>query len=427
MYIAILGRQPAIGIAELEARYGGEDVKWLSNEAALIKSDFFELERLGGTQKAGHVTLQLPDGTWNDTSTKIIQHYTKKLRERTGKITFGISTYGFKESTKAVQKPGLILKQNLKKTGINLRLLPNAEPALSTATSHHNKLGLSENKIELIIVRATNGQILIAESIGAQNITAYARRDQGRPKRDAFVGMLPPKLAQIIINLASAQNGLSVISARERLRATPSLSTHQEDLGLQMFPHEHHRQASHPRPRLLDPFCGTGVILQEAALMGYNIYGTDLSEKMIDYSRANLEWLASTHRLPDNPTLQQADATTAIWQPPIDIVACESYLGQPFSAPLSPEKLAQVLKNCNHIISSFLANIGPQLQSNTTLCIAIPAWRATDGSFTHLPLLNHIEKLGFTRTTFKNVSTDQLVYYREDQVVARELLVLSKA
>lgn len=425
MYIAILGRQPAIGIAELEALYGGEDVKWLSNEAALIKSDFLKLERLGGTQKAGRVTLQLASGTWNDASTKIIQHYTKKLRERTGKITFGISTYGIKESTKAVQKPGLILKQNLKKTGINLRLLPNAEPALSTATSHHNKLGLSENKIELIIVRATNGQILIAESIGAQNITAYARRDQGRPKRDAFVGMLPPKLAQIIINLAAGSAG--GISRREHLQPEPSLMRSQGEHGAKPFSTGYAARNAKASLRLLDPFCGTGVILQEAALMGYDIYGTDLSEKMIDYSHANLEWLASTHRLSINPTLQQADATTASWQPPIDIVACESYLGQPFSAPPSPEKLAQVLKNCNHIISSFLANIGPQLQSGMALCIAVPAWRATDGSFTHLPLLNQIEKLGFTRTAFKNISTDQLLYYREDQVVARELLVLSKA
>lgn len=46
-----------------------------------------------------------------------------------------------------------------------------------------------------IIIIQHNSRTIIAESIGAQNITALAKRDQTRPKRDAFVGMLPPKLA----------------------------------------------------------------------------------------------------------------------------------------------------------------------------------------------------------------------------------------
>src|SRR5690606_25237485 len=107
-----------------------------------------------------------------------------------------------------------------------------------------------------LVVKASNGRVIVAESIGAQNITALAARDQGRPKRDAFVGMLPPKLAQMMINMAGP------------LTADPT-----QDL---------------VQPRILDPFCGTGVILQEAMLLRYGAYGTDLSEKMIRYSRDNL-------------------------------------------------------------------------------------------------------------------------------------------
>ncbi len=35
-----------------------------------------------------------------------------------------------------------------------------------------------------------------------QDVDEYAARDQARPKRDAYVGMLPPKLAQTLINNA---------------------------------------------------------------------------------------------------------------------------------------------------------------------------------------------------------------------------------
>jgi tRNA G10 N-methylase Trm11 len=391
MYITILGRQPALGMAELESLHG-EKARWFSDTSATVDTENLTVEQLGGSLKAGRVTLDL-SGDWRRASAKIVQEYAHTWSDFDGKITLGISAYGFDVSAREVQKTGILLKQKLKKADVSLRLIPNTDPALGTATSHHNKLGLSPNKVELLVVRARNGRIIIAESTGAQNITALARRDQGRPKRDAFVGMLPPKFAQIMINLA---------------------------------PSERRNEQKHT-PRLLDPFCGTGVILQEAALMGYAVYGTDLAEKMIDYSRTNLEWLAQLRHLNIDMTLQPGDATTASWLPPIDAIVCESYLGQPFSAPPSPSKLIQVRGNCNHIISQFLENIGRQVAPGTPLCVAVPAWRSTDGSFTHLPLIQSLEKLGYTRHTFKNIKNEELLYYREDQVVARELLVLVKA
>jgi tRNA G10 N-methylase Trm11 len=391
MYITILGRQPAISIAELEQAYG--DVRWFSDISALVETESVNVERLGGTQKAGLVIKKLPAGDWRKASLQIVQHYSKAWADYKGKITLGISAYGFGVSTRDIQKTGLILKSKLKGTEASLRLIPNQDEALSTATSHHNKLGLADNKIELLVVRGQNG-IVIAESTGSQNITALAARDQGRPKRDAFVGMLPPKLAQIMVNLAGP------------LTVSPG-----SDLA---------------QPRILDPFCGTGVILQEALLMRLGVYGTDLSEKMIRYSRDNLNWLQEKYMVKGHWYLHEGDAMDSQWQKPIDAVVTETYLGQPFSAPPSPAKLTEVRGNCNHIITEFLKNIGPQLNPGTPLVLAIPAWKSTDDRFTHLPLTENLEKLGYARTELKNVRADQLLYFRPDQVVARELLILTK-
>lgn len=391
MYIAILGRQPALGMAELEHLYGTGKTRWFSDLSACIDDEAFSLNHLGGAQKAGRVTLELKNGTWHDVSTKIIQAYGHTWSRFEGKLTVGISAYGFNTSARDVQKTGIILKQRLKKNNVNIRLIPNIEPALNSATSHHNKLGLSHNKQELIIVKARNGRILIAESIGAQNITAYTRRDQERPKRDAFVGMLPPKLAQIMINLA--------------------------------LPHTSNTER---HGRVLDPFCGTGVILQEASLMGYSTYGTDLSEKMVEFSQTNMRWLADSHHMTVNTTITQADAMDTRWKQPIDSVVCESYLGQPFNTSPSPDKLEQVRKNCNHIITDFLKNIGQQIISGTPLCVAVPAWRDSNGQFQHLPVIKELSNIGFTQYQFEHISNDTLLYYRENQIVARELLVLVK-
>jgi tRNA (guanine10-N2)-dimethyltransferase len=49
---------------------------------------------------------------------------------------------------------------------------------------------------------------------------------------------------------------------------------------------------------LLDPFCGTGGILLEAGLLGINVIGSDIEEKMIDGCRKNLEFYGlKNHRL----------------------------------------------------------------------------------------------------------------------------------
>lgn len=382
MYIAILGRQPAISIAELEQVY--EDVSWFSDISALVETSAMNIEDLGGSQKIGKVIAQLPAGDWRKASLKIVQHYSKLWSSYEGKITLGLSAYGFDTPIRDIQKTGLILKNKLKTTSASLRLIPNQEAALSTATSHHNKLGLSDNKVELIVVRSPRG-IVIAQSIGAQNITALAARDQGRPKRDAFVGMLPPKLAQIMINLAGISKG-----------------------------------------RILDPFCGTGVILQEAGLLGFSVYGTDLAEKMVRYSRDNLNWLQDTQKRTIDWYLHEGDAVDTTWQAPIDAVVTESYLGQPFSAPPSSAKLTEVRGNCNHIISEFLKNLGTQIKSGTPVVLAIPAWKDTEGRFTHLPLIGQLEKLGYNTVDLLTVRPDQLLYYRPDQIVAREILVLTK-
>lgn len=393
MYIALLGRQPQLSIAELERLY--QHIQWYTGQAATFEAtdtQRVDVQRLGGSQKIGTVILEGPAGDWRSASNAIVKHYAQQWSKSTAKITLGISAYDFRTTARDVQKTGLLLKSKLKQSGVSLRLIPNQDVALSTATSHHNKLGLSETKVELLVFRGKDS-IIVAESTGAQNITALAARDQGRPRRDAFVGMLPPKLAQIMINLSA---GPAITDP-----STPSL-------------------------RILDPFCGTGVVLQEAALLGQAVYGTDISEKMIRYSRDNLNWLQDTYSLTFDWYLHEGDAMDTRWQQPITAVATEAYLGQPFSAPPSSGKLTEVRGNCNHIIGSFLRNLSGQLQPGTPVAVAVPAWRDKEGRFTHLPLTAKVSDYGFERIELTTIDSADLMYYRPDQVVAREILLLKK-
>ena len=161
--------------------------------------------------------------------------------------------------------------------------------------------------------------------------------------------------------------------------------------------------------------------------MGYYAYGTDLNQKMVDYCQRNLEWLiqgnSRLHSI--DFRLFQADATTATWKD-VDFVASETYLGRAFTSKPDEETLAQVANECNLIVKKFLQNVHGQIKKDTRLCLAVPAWQIKPGRFSQLPLIDQISDLGYNRVKFEHASDQDLIYYRQDQIVARQLLVITR-
>ena len=368
-YLVVLGREAKISLAELEALFSSSKVKQVAPNLAIVTAKYVDINRLGGSLKVAKILDQSPT------------EYLSQLPE--GKITLGVSDYSAKASQKSAWALALKYKNLLRRHGRNVRLIPGKSATIPSATAHHNQLGEKLNHIELIKFGDQ-----FATSIGTQNITAYAKRDQARPARDAFVGMLPPKLAQILINLATE-------GAKEG--------------------------------RLLDPFCGTGVILQEASLMGYSVYGTDLSEKMINYSERNLSWLAGRYSdINQKPQLEEGDATKHQWKPAPDFIASEIYLGHPMSQPPVEIKFRTEKENSEALLTSFLKNLAPQIKSGTSIALAIPAWLRQNGKYSGLDILDRLEDLGYNLTKYRYASFDDLLYYREGQIVARQIIVLRK-
>lgn len=388
--ISILGRQPALGLAELESLFGADTISKIGAEAALIdlQPSDVPMSRLGGTQKLCKLLTYIPStelpGLIKYVSDTLPQHF-KYIPS--GKLHIGLSFYGFGFNQGKINAAALGLKKNLKSSSRGVRIIPNKQPDLNAAQVIHNHL-TGPNGMELVFIK-WGKRTALAQTVAVQDIEAYADRDQARPKRDARVGMLPPKLAQIIINLAVGRWQL-------------------ED-----------------GKTILDPFCGTGVILQESLLMGYGAYGTDLEPRMVEYTQTNLDWLVNKSQILNSKFLTEVgDATSFQWQP-FDAVACETYLGRPFSALPSPEVIEEVIRDVDTIHKKFLKNIAAQSKDGTRFCIAVPAWKTKSG-FRHLKTLDSLEELGYTRQSFVHASNADLVYHRENQIVARELVVLTR-
>lgn len=389
--LVILGRQPALGLAELESIYGRESLRPIGEQAAELTLEHSKVNpvRLGGMVKLGAVLTSVETTHWKSVRQAVEALVLEQAsRLPAGKLKLGLSTYGLDVDSREISALGLEVKKRLREHGRSARIIPNTEATLSSAQVLHNKL-TRELGLEILLVQ-DGAYVTIAKTVAVQNIESYSLRDRGRPRRDARVGMLPPKLAQIIVNLAAGS------------------------------------QSPNSGFIVLDPFCGTGVILQEALLMGFGALGTDISPRMIEYSAANLAWLKNKFKTSDAYALAVGDACTQRWPTTPAVVAAETYLGRPFTSPPSADVLAQTTAECNIIIKKFLQNLRGQLPAGTRLCLAVPAWQIAPEKFKHLPLIDQIETLGYNRVCFEHVRDKDLIYFRENQIVARQLLVLTK-
>lgn len=389
--IAITGRLPALSIAELEALYGAQAITTKGDGFVVLDKspEQIDFDRLGGTIKLARILAVLPTTDWLAIEKYLIKsapHHAAQVPE--GKLTIGLSLYGVHATLKQLERTSLTLKKLIKQSGRPVRIVPNKALSLSTPQVLHNHL-TSGNGWELVFVRL-GSETLLCQTTNEQDIEAYTARDQARPRRDARVGMLPPKLAQTIINLASGH-------IKEQVEI-----------------------------RILDPFCGTGVVLQEALLMGYDVYGTDIEPRMVEYSIDNIAWLRDWNTKATGAVrIELGDATSHAWQQPVSTIAAETFLGEPLAVLPPREALERIISEVNQLHILALKNLAKQLNPGTPLCLAVPAWRER-GQFRHLPLLSGIEKLGFRRIALTHVANKDLLYYREDQIVARELLILEK-
>jgi len=408
--LLILGRQPELGIAELESIYGKDKLEIVNDKAVIVDVDpcLLTFKRLGGSLKFCKILTSLESRDWTEIEDFLIDAAPKQSTSMPeGKMKLGLSLIGFNRRPSAIMASGLKLKKAIQATGRSVRLIPNKEAELNSAQVIHNGL-CSPTGWELVIIKGRD-KTIVAQTVMVQDIESYTLRDRQRPKRDAKVGMLPPKLAQIIINLAVGE------IPKDKLESICDIPADKEI----------------PQPNLgqtiLDPFCGTGVVLQEALLMGYDVYGSDVMRRMVDYSKENLAWLKKVYKLNDrDDKLEVLDATTTNWDGDFNFIASELFLGQPLSTVPQTDKLNDVISESNEITKQFLASLATQIKSGFRLCIAVPAWQIRQNEFKHLPLIDQISDLGYNRLSFERLGNDKLIYYRSDQIVARELLLLTR-
>jgi len=365
-----------LSLAEILAVYPKIKILFRTDKAVIFESsEEPNIEKLGGTPKLGKVI-----GEGKSLKEIILTELKKESKEK--KIFFGISFYGAKSDNNL----GRTIKNILTDDGYKVRWVTGKEKILSSVIVKTNKLLRRGGEFCILPSSSlsTRGRkeegVWVAKTIDVQDFFDYEFRDMKRPARDLVSGMTPPKLAKMLINLGGASD------------------------------------------EVLDPFCGSGTLLMEAALLGIkDIYGSDISEKAVDDSKKNIVWLKEKYQLSSMAfsEIKKCDVNNLqeCWQKKFKLIVGEPYLGPAIRGGLSFEKAKNLQKELEENYDRYLKGLSDSLKKNGKLVLIVPFMITAEKIF-YLDI--DIKKYGLE-------SIHELILYsRPDQKIGRQIYILKK-
>ncbi len=306
------------------------------------------------------------------------------------KITFGLSV--FTDSRDKYSKKGIKdvlegIKGLLKERGVSSRyLIPNGL-MLDTAQVLHNRI--LEKGFELVIFDY-KARVQYGKTLAVQNIGVFSEVEFDKPYTNKAMGVLPAKLATIMVNLLGLKDG----------------------------------------DTLWDPFCGSGTIPLVALLNGYNVIGSDIDNEAVNGTRDNVAWLAKRNRVndvgvnifhfdvlnPDSRVVRDLRRTS------LQGLVCEPFMGPPQFKPLSQAKANTLLANVEALYTNLFKLLENIKLTEFKAVIVIPSYKTREGWLT-LSLNSVISKKWQVDT---NLGERDLHWKRSDSIIKRNIFVLSK-
>ena len=286
-----------------------------------------------------------------------------------------------------MKRIGLGLKKEFKSRGLRSRFAVSREDNLSSVAVVKNKL-LTEG-MEFLVLAGAN-EFILGITLTVQDFEKYNLRDYGRPLPSPRSGMLPPKLAQMMINISKIKKNQT----------------------------------------LLDPFCGSGTILQEAANLGIeSIIGSDNEADAVSGSQKNLAWFQEEFKVkPRSLRIFQCDArklAEKIATDSIDAIIAEPYLGPPLTGR---EPFSIIQKNRDELEILYAAafkEFAKILKLGGVIVFIFPRFEKKY-EILEIRNLDQIKKCGFAVEPLSENRRESAVYQKDIQHLAREIFVFRK-
>jgi len=245
-------------------------------------------------------------------------------------------------------------------------------------------------------VLKTEKRYYFLRTLAVQDFTRFNALDYDRPRVDSKSGMMPPKLAKIMLNLVDKKGVI------------------------------------------LDPFCGSGTILLMAAELGFQkIIGSDISEKAVLDSQENLKWYAERFNRKIDNYIFQSDVKNlleeGIEKNSIDCIVSEGYLGQPLRGHEDFSFIQGQISDLSDLYLESFRVFKDLLKIGGCVIITLPIFVVDNNSprfagearENHLEIIEEIKKLGFQKKSLLE-NGKNLVYKREGQRVYRNVIKFVK-
>lgn len=369
-YYCILGNTPSLSRLELTRLLPDQSLEDVSEQIVSIQlpddqtaSDL--LHRSGGTVKILK-QIAILDSVDEEQITTAIVEYLSQLPDP--KITFALAEL---ERDHLPMLSASEVKKALKAAGKKVRYQEASRHGLSAAIlSHHDVT-------EVMAIHITN-QTLLAESVAVQNIDHWTLKDRSKPYADRKKGMLPPKLARMLVNIALGA---------------------EKQTGL-----------------LLDPFCGSGTVLMEAMELDCAVLGSDTDSEAVGGAQRNLRWFGEQLESAPNWDVLLADATKVKPEQPVQYLVTEPYLGKP-----NPQKdqIKNIFTGLYKMYLGAFKHWRTILAPGASLVVIFPRARGEQLGMKQdvvlQQLIDKLDSLGYTTLS------EPVVYHRPQAIIAREV------
>jgi tRNA G10 N-methylase Trm11 len=387
-YLFVLGRNFELSKTEIlnfcdeiysdkeKALFIGKNLRFENLRALPKSSEQLFLDRLGGTIRFGEILTEVR-------SKKEILNLALDLLNKEEKRKIGFSVFGAGKD--AIIDLIVAIKSLRTDKNESIRVENFQMKNLTSGQIFDRKI--LQKGIELLIWKK-NDTYLVARTVANQNLRNYKLRDREKVFRDAKMGMLPPKLAQILLNLADPK----------------------------------------PTDIVYDPFCGSGTLNIEAAILGYKTKGSDINPDFVRGSERNFSQMGVKFRFDSQlGNFKTSDALDIQWQFQKEgVIATEGYLGINYDTNAKPnrQKLEENKQNVTRIWTHFFKNLKKSNIKKIAFCLPCWNFKGEKNSISQKIFAIAAKNRYISSAVFGNDKT--FIYERNDTFVAREICVMKK-
>ncbi len=313
------------------------------------KGERFDIQEFGGVMHLGEITLE---GNREEFKTYLNEN------EVVPSDKFSYALYGNQDSEMLKEKFKQRHKKAMQKYG---------RQSIKFQDGHKEKNPKADF---YLFIYEENNIVYLGIATQSYDFTQSKKRDMQKPiRREALA--ISPRLSKILINLSGAK----------------------------------------PHDKLLDPFCGIGVILAEALIKKINVYGIDKNKDAIYGAKINLKWITEEYKIQTKYTLENSDSRKA---PDLQFsaIATETPLGKILIKKPSDNQATQMIQNFEAYIIPILKRLAKVKKPLGKIAITFPVIKNI-----------HVDIQKITDRTNLSIYTNPILESRSDQFVSRDILV----